>query len=65
MGAGIVAVLVALPCALVTIAVAWIFYRPVIGIILLAVAGFFVWKLYMKRKAAKAAAAPAPAPQPR
>ena len=65
MGAGIVAILVALPCALVTIAVAWIFYRPVIGIILLAVAGFFVWKLYMKRKAAKAAAAPAPAPQPR
>ena len=64
MGAGIVAVLVALPCAIVTIAVAWLFYRPVIGIILLAVAGFFVWKLYMKRRAAKAAAAPA-VPQPR
>ena len=57
MGAGLVAGLVALVCALVTIAVAWVFYRPVVGIILLAVAGFFVWKLYQKRKAKKAAAA--------
>ena len=58
MGAGLVAGLVALVCALVTIAIAWVFYRPVIGIILLAAAGFFVWKLYQKRKAKKAAAAP-------
>ena len=50
-GAGIVAGLVALVCALVTIAIAWLFYRPVIGCILLAVAGFFLWKLYQKRKA--------------
>ena len=64
MGAGIVAGLVALVCALVTIAIAWVFYRPVIGIILLAIAGFFVWKLWQKRRAAKAAAAP-PVPQPR
>ena len=59
MGAGLVAGLVALVCALVTIAIAWVFYRPVIGIILLAAAGFFVWKLYQKRNAKKAAAAPA------
>ena len=57
-GAGLVAGLVALVCALVTIAVAWFFYRPILGIALLLVAGFFVWKLVQKRKAAKAAAAP-------
>ena len=61
MGAGLVAGLVALACALVTIAIAWIFYRPLIGIVLLAIAAFFIWKLYQKR-AAKKAAAPAPAP---
>ena len=61
MGAGLVAGLLALACALVTIAIAWIFYRPVVGIVLLAIAAFFIWKLYQKR-AAKKAAAPAPAP---
>ena len=60
-GTGLVAFLTALVCALVTIAVAWIVYRPVIGVLLLAAAGFLVWKLAQKRKAAKAAAAPAPA----
>lgn len=48
-GTGIVAGLVALVCSLVTIAIAWLFYRPVIGCILLAVAGFFAWKLYQKK----------------
>jgi len=63
MGMGLVAGLIALICALVTIAIAWLFYRPVLGIILLAVAGFFGWKLFQKRKAAKAAkAAPGAAP---
>ena len=57
MGMGLVAGLLALICALVTVAIAWIFYRPVFGVILLAVAGFFVWKLIQKRKAAKAAKA--------
>jgi len=57
MGMGLVAGLLALICALVTVAVAWIFYRPVFGVILLAIAGFFVWKLIQKRKAAKAAKA--------
>ena len=60
MGTGLVAGLIALVCALVTIAIAWIFYRPVLGVILLAVAGFFVWKLIQRRKAAKAAKAAAP-----
>ena len=57
MGTGLVAGLIAIVCSLVTIAIAWLFYRPVLGILLLAVAGFFVWKLVQKRKAAKAAAA--------
>ena len=62
MGTGIVAFLVALVCSLATIAVAWLFYRPVIGIIILAVAGLFVWAMHMKRRAKRAAPA---APQPR
>ncbi len=57
MGTGLVAGLISIVCALVTIAVAWIFYRPVLGIILLVVAGFFVWKLIQKRKAAQVAKA--------
>ena len=57
MGMGLVAGLIAFICSLVTIAIAWLFYRPVLGIILLAVAGFFGWMLIKKRKAAKAAKA--------
>ena len=57
MGMGLVAGLIALICSLVTIAIAWLFYRPVLGIILLAAAGFLVWKLIQKRKAAKSAVA--------
>ena len=60
-GNGFVAGLIALGCSLVTIAIAWIFYRPILGIILLAVAGFCVWKLVAKCMAAKSKkAAPAP-----
>jgi len=55
-GTGVVAGLVALICSLVTIAIAWLFYRPVLGVALLVAAGFLVWKLAQKRKAAKAAA---------
>ena len=57
MGMGLVAGLIAFICSLVTIAIAWLFYRPVLGIILLAVAGFFGWMLIKKRMAAKAAKA--------
>ena len=57
MGMGLVAGLIALICSLVTIAIAWLFYRPIIGGILLAVAAFFLWKLIQKRKAAAAAKA--------
>ena len=61
MGIGLVAGLVSLVCALVTIAVAWLFYRPVLGVALLAAAGFFLWKLLQRRRKAKAAKAAAAA----
>ena len=56
-GTGLVAGIIAFICSLVTIAIAWIFYRPILGILLLVAAGFLVWMLIQKRKAAKAAAA--------
>ncbi|MDO4366637.1 MAG: TMEM43 family protein, partial [bacterium] len=62
MGIAVVAGLVSLVCALVTIGVAWLFYRPVLGVALLAVAGLGVWKLVQVRKAAKEKAAAAGAP---
>ncbi len=57
-GTGIIGTLIALPLSLVVIAIAWIFYRPVIGIILLAVVIASVVLLVMKLKGKKA---PAPA----
>lgn len=55
MGLGLVAGVIAFICALITIAIAWIFYRPVLAVILLVLAGagiFFLWK---KRGTAKSA----------
>ena len=42
-GTSLIAILIALPLALLTIAIAWFFVRPVLSIILLvlAVGGFF------------------------
>ena len=54
-GAGLVAGVVAFVCALVTIAVAWIFYRPVLAVLLLVAAGalvFLVWKKKQSKKVA-------------
>lgn len=56
-GTGIVAFVVAAPCTLVTIAIAWFFYRPVLSCILLAIAGAIVYFVWSKKKAKKAAAA--------
>ena len=58
LGAGLVAGVLALVCALVTIAVAWLFYRPVLGVALLAAAGALVWWLRQKRAAKAATARP-------
>ena len=55
---------VAAPCSLVTIAVAWLYYRPVVGIALLAAAGAIVFWFKNKKKAAAAAKAAAPSAQP-
>jgi hypothetical protein len=59
MGIGLVSFAIAAPLSLLTIAIAWIFYRPLLGIVLIAVAvGIAVWlkSLAAKKKAAKAAA---------
>ena len=55
-GVGLVAGVIALVCALVTCAIAWVVYRPVLGIILLVLAGAGVWFLWQKRAAIKAKA---------
>ena len=59
-GTSVIAFAVAAPCALVTIAVAWLFYRPVVSCVLLAAAGAIVFLVWKRRKAAKAAAPAAP-----
>ena len=52
--AGVGAFAVAAPCAIATIAVAWLFYRPVLGVALLAAAAaLFFWRA-KRRKAAAA-----------
>ncbi len=61
-GTGILAFLIATPVALITIAVAWLFYRPILGIVLLAAAGGLLYLLIKKRAAAKAAKKDEPAP---
>ncbi|MGN0845241.1 MAG: TMEM43 family protein [Kiritimatiellia bacterium] len=48
-GTGLVAGVVALVCSLVTIAVAWIVYRPVLGVLLLIVAGAVVYLTWKKK----------------
>lgn len=56
-GLGLIAGVVSLAVSLVTIAVAWIFYRPVLTVALLVIAGaliFFIWKK-TKAKATPAA----------
>lgn len=59
-GTGFVAGVIALVCGLTTIAIAWIFYRPVLAIILLAAVAGLIF-LLMKKRAARKAAAAAPA----
>jgi hypothetical protein len=47
MGLGLIAGLVSFVLTIITIALAWVFFRPLLGIALLAVAGgvgFFLWK---------------------
>ena len=57
MGMGFVAGVIALVCSLITIAVAWIFFRPVLGIILLVIAGTLLGLLIKKLVSSKTAKA--------
>ena len=67
-GVGIIATIIGIVYSLIVIALAWIFYRPVLGIILLLIAGFLVWvfafngKKKLAELANKGKAAPAEAP---
>lgn len=53
-GTGIVAFLVAVLASLITIGIAWIFYRPLLGIILIAIAAGVMFMIKGKLKTAKA-----------
>ena len=65
LGTGLVAGALALAWGIIVIAIAWLFYRPLTAILLLAIVGGLIWflgKRSKEKKAAEAAAAPAPAP---
>ena len=70
-GIGLVCTVVGLAWSLIVIAIAWLFYRPLLGISLLVLAGFLVWVFAFKGKdklkelAAKSSKnnQPQPAPQ--
>ena len=67
MGVNIALFVVALAWTLIVIALGWIWYRPLLGILLLAVAGGLIWffaKKGKEKKDAVAAAEPAPAVAP-
>ena len=49
-GVGVICTVVGVVWGLIVIAVAWLFYRPVLGIILLVVAGFLIWVFAFKGK---------------
>jgi len=49
-GVGVVCTVVGVVWSLIVIAIAWLFYRPLIGIALLAVAGFLIWVFAFKGK---------------
>ena len=68
---GLVCTIIGIAWSLIIIAIAWLFYRPLLGIGLLLLAGFLVWVFAFKGKdkrkelAAKAKnknGAPVPAP---
>ena len=49
-GVGVVCTIVGIVWSLIIIAIAWLFYRPVLAISLLAVAGFLIWVFAFKGK---------------
>ena len=59
-GNGLVAGVVSFICAIVTIAIAWLFYRPVLAVALIVAAGGLVYWLKTKSKKTKPETAPQP-----
>jgi len=49
-GIGVVCTVIGVVWSLIVIALAWVFYRPLLGIALLAIAGFLVWVFAFKGK---------------
>ncbi|MBR1711952.1 MAG: TMEM43 family protein [Alloprevotella sp.] len=49
-GVGLVCTVIGIAWSLIIIAIAWLFYRPLLGIALLALAGFLVWVFAFKGK---------------
>ena len=68
-GVGIVCTVIGIVWSLIVIALAWLFYRPVLAISLLVIAGFLIWVFAFKGKdklkelAAKGSKNTQPAPQ--
>ena len=49
-GVGLVCTIVGVVWSLIVIAIAWLFYRPLLGISLLVIAGFLIWVFAFKGK---------------
>jgi uncharacterized protein YacL len=49
-GVGLVCTVVGVVWSLIVIAIAWLFYRPLLGISLLVIAGFLIWVFAFKGK---------------
>jgi hypothetical protein len=49
-GVGVVCTVIGIVWSLIVIALAWLFYRPLLGIALLAIAGFLIWVFAFKGK---------------
>ena len=49
-GIGVICTVIGVAWSLIVIALAWLFYRPLLGIALLALAGFLVWVFAFKGK---------------
>jgi len=58
-GVGLVCTVLGIVWSLIVIAIAWLFYRPLLGISLLALAGFLIWVFAFKGKAKNANPLPA------
>jgi len=49
-GVGVICTVIGIAWSLIVIAIAWLFYRPLVAILLLVVAGFLVWVFAFKGK---------------